>query len=196
MRDFPKKMIEATENKIFWESAKRLLHVTPADKIGDPVYTGLQHEIDERLKERIKNISTAEYSEPGPLAVGRGSPTSILRFNKFSTPGPLLRRYELQQKATAKDEGKPLDMLLNCVVHKLGGLDDGKVHTIETSRGTISWQGEHTQVVLCAGVCSPLEFDVNGHTYQNDRPFLPPLSCRIASKVVERQSASELLVTF
>ena len=194
MRDFPRPMIEATENKIFWESAKRLLHVTPADKIGNPVYTGLQHEIDARLKKRLKNISTAEYCEPAPLAVGRGSPTSILRFNKFSTPGPLLRRYELQQKAAAKGEGKPLDILLNCVVHKLGGLDDGKVHTIETSRGTISWQGEQTQVVLCAGVCNPTGFDVDGQAYQNDRPFLPPRSYTIASKSVERQSESESLV--
>ena len=187
-------MIKATENKIFWESAKRLLHVTPADKIGDPIYRGLQQEIDARLKERLKNISTAEYSEPAPLAVGRGSPTSILRFNKFSTPGPLLRRYELQQKAAAKDEGKPLNILLNCVVHKLGGLDDGKVHTIETSRGTISWQGEQTQVVLCAGVGNPIRFDVDGQAYQNDRPFLLLRSCKIASKIAERQLASELLV--
>ena len=161
MRDFPRSMIEATENKIFWESAKRLLNVTPANEIGDPLYTGLQHEIDARLKERLNRISTAEYSEPAPLAVGRGSPTSILRFNKFSTPGPLLRRYEIQRKAAAKGEGKPLDILLNCVVHKLGGLDDGQVHTIETSRGTITWQGEQTQVVLCAGVCHPIRFEVD-----------------------------------
>lgn len=153
MRDFPRQMVEATEEDFFWLKAKDLFNVTGADEIGDPIYTGLQKEIDVRLKLRLGHIATAEYSEPAQLAVGRGSPTSTLRFNKFSTPGPLLQIYEDQQARVANKTGAPLDILLNCVVQKLGGMDeDGKVHTVETNRGTITWQGDSTQVVLCAGV--------------------------------------------
>lgn len=151
MRDFPKAMIDATEEPIFWEAARRLLHVTGANEIGDPVYSGLQKEIDQRLKDRLPKIKTAEYSEPAQLAVGRGTPTSTLRFNKFSTPAPLLKIYE-DQKSNANDSAS-LDILLNCTVKKLGTVDeDGYAHSIETTRGTFTWQGDNTKVILCAGV--------------------------------------------
>jgi hypothetical protein len=151
MRDFPSELIDATQDPGFWESAKELFHVTGADKIGDPVYCELQKEIDERLKS-LDHIETAEYSEPAQLAVGRGTATSTLRFNKFSTPGPLLKIYEEQQKKADREIGAPLHILLNCTVEKLGSVEDGQVHTVETSRGTITWQGDSTKVVLCAGV--------------------------------------------
>lgn len=150
MRGFPKTMIDTTKEPIFWEEAKRLLHVTGADKIGDPIYSGLQHEIDQRLKTRLQHVKTAEYSEPAQLAVGRGTPTSILRFNKFSTPAPLLKIYESQK---SKNNAADLDILLNCTVKKLGSVDDdGHTHSIETTRGTLTWQGDKTKVILCAGV--------------------------------------------
>ncbi|KAI1881548.1 hypothetical protein JX265_000374 [Neoarthrinium moseri] len=148
MRGFPSTMIASTKEPIFWPEAKRLLHVTGANQIGDPVYTGLQKEIDQRLKDRLQHIKTAEYSEPAQLAVGLGTPTSTLRFNKFSTPAPLLKIYEEQKSNNAA----PLDILLNCVVKKLGPVDeDGHTHSIETTRGTITWQGDNTKVILCAG---------------------------------------------
>ena len=150
MRDFPNTLIDATKESIFWEEAKRLLHVTGADKIGDPIYSGLQYEIDQRLKTRLQHVKTAEYSEPAQLAVGRGSPTSILRFNKFSTPAPLLNIYEKQK---SQKDAADLDILLNCTVKKLGPVDkNGHTHSIETTRGTITWQGDKTKVILCAGV--------------------------------------------
>ncbi|KAF3005266.1 hypothetical protein E8E14_006561 [Neopestalotiopsis sp. 37M] len=131
MRDFPETMITTTKEGIFWEEARRLFHVVGADQIGDPVYTGLQNEIDQRLKDRLQNVKTAEYSEPAQLAVGRGTPTSTLRFNKFSTPAPLLKIYEEQQSNNAAS----LDILLNCVVKKLRPVDeDGHTHSIETSQ--------------------------------------------------------------
>ncbi|KAH0432022.1 2-keto-gluconate dehydrogenase [Colletotrichum camelliae] len=150
MRDFPKSMIDSTEKPEFWELAKDLLHVTGADEIGDSVYSGLQREIDGRLKEHISGIATAEYSEPAQLAVGQASVTSNLRFNKFSTPAPLLKLYEEQKSKNAAS----LDILLNCTVKTLGAIDDdehGHVHSIETTRGTITWQGDSTKVILCAG---------------------------------------------
>ena len=166
MRKFPPAMIEATKEKMFWPAAKDLLNVTSAADIDDTIFAGLQEEIDARLKLRLKSISTAEYSESAQLAVRRRSPTSTLRFNKFSVPGPMLEICEAQRQKAADGKGAPLDILLNCVVKKLGADDDGNVHTIETSRGKISWQGDSTKVVLCAGVSrriahSVIEADAN-----------------------------------
>ncbi|EQB56617.1 hypothetical protein CGLO_03361 [Colletotrichum gloeosporioides Cg-14] len=151
MEDFPKAMIDTARQPKFWEDAKELLHVTGADKIGDSVYSGLQREIDQRLKDRWRHITTTEYSEPAQLAVGRGSVTLNLRFNKFSTPAPLLKIYEEQKSKNAAS----LDILLNCTVKTLGAVDDdedgkGHVHSIETTRRTIAWQGDNTKVILCA----------------------------------------------
>ncbi|KAJ5011942.1 hypothetical protein K4K57_004958 [Colletotrichum sp. SAR 10_99] len=155
MRDFPKEMIVSTKKPEFWYRARELLHVTGADKIGDSVYSGLQREIDQRLKDRLQEVKTAEYSEPAQLAVGRASVTSNLRFNKFSTPAPLLKIYEEQKPKNAAS----LDILLNCTVKTLGAVDDdeGHVHAIETTRGTITWQGDNTKVILCAGSPHPKE---------------------------------------
>ncbi|KAJ0305008.1 hypothetical protein Brms1b_011015 [Colletotrichum noveboracense] len=132
MRDFSKEMIDSTKTPEFWDRARGLLHVTGAEKIGDSVYSGLQREIDQRLKDRLKEVKTAEYSEPAQLAVGRASVTSNLRFNKFSTPAPLLKIYEEQKSKNAAS----LDILLNCTVKSLGAVDDdgGHVHAIETTR--------------------------------------------------------------
>ncbi|KAI8316818.1 hypothetical protein K4K61_000096 [Colletotrichum sp. SAR11_59] len=110
MRAFPKSMIDSTKEPEFWNRARDLLHVTGADNIGDSVYSGLQREIDQRLRDRIQEVKTAEYSEPAQLAVGRASVNSNLRFNKFSTPAPLLKIYEEQKSKNAAS----LDILLNC----------------------------------------------------------------------------------
>ncbi|KAI8184532.1 hypothetical protein K4K51_012414 [Colletotrichum sp. SAR 10_75] len=115
MRDFPKDMVDSTKKPEFWDRARDLLHVTGADEIGDSVYSGLQREIDQRLKDRLREVKTAEYSEPAQLAVGRASVTSNLRFNKFSTPAPLLKIYEEQKSKNAAS----LDILLNCTVKTL-----------------------------------------------------------------------------
>ncbi|KAJ3952118.1 hypothetical protein N0V92_011458 [Colletotrichum tropicale] len=149
MRAFPESLIDSTKEPEFWDHARDLLHVTGADKIGDSVYSGLQREIDQRLKDRLREVKTAEYSEPAQLAVGQASVTSNLRFNKFSTPAPLLKIYEEQKSKNAAS----LDILLNCTVKTLGAVDDdgGHVHAIETTRGTITWQGDNTKVILCAG---------------------------------------------
>ena len=154
MRKFPDRMIQATKESVFWPEAKRLLNVTSAADIDDTIFAGLQTEIDRRLEMPLlhPHVPSATQSYPAQLSVGRRSPTSTLRFNKFSVPGPLLGIYEKQKKKAQDKSGSRLDIKLNCVVEKLIADDDGVVRAMKTSRGTVSWQGEDTKVVICAGV--------------------------------------------
>ena len=167
MRKFPHQLIQATEDPVFWLEAKRLLNVTSAACIDDTIFAGLQTVIDERLKVPLPSVPSAKQSYPAQLSVGRRSPTSTLRFNKFPVPGPLLGIYEKQKKAAQDGSGARLDIVLNCVVEKLTADDDGVVRAVKTGRGTISWQGEDTKVVLCAGVsisslyCSTCTYRLN-----------------------------------
>ena len=152
MRSFPKSMIQTAESTAFWEGAKGLLHVTPASDIDDTIFAGLQTAVDKVLSENLKKIPSAESVESAPLAVGRRSPTSTLRFNKFSVPGPLLGLYEGQRKLAQKGEGAPLELKINCAVTNMTKGDDGVVRVIETSQGVLSWIDEDTKIILCAGV--------------------------------------------
>ncbi|KAK4041247.1 FAD/NAD(P)-binding domain-containing protein [Parachaetomium inaequale] len=155
MRGFPKSMIQTTKDPKtkFWERARNLLHVTKMSEIGNHTFGSLQDAIDKVLTKGLedKKIPSAKVVEPAPLAVGAESPTSQIRFNKFSVPGPLLARYEKQLELTKEGNGMPLQLMLNCVVTGLKKDDDNIVRAIETNRGTISWPEEDTKVVLCAG---------------------------------------------
>lgn len=153
MRKFPNLMINRTKDPKFWSTAKDLLHVTSAADIDDTIFSGLQTAIDETLKQNLNKIPTADTVEPAPLAVGSPSPTSTLRFNKFSAPGPLLALYEEQRKLAEKGDGAPLELMINCTVTNMDKGDDGVVRVIETNRGVLSWVDENTKVILCAGVC-------------------------------------------
>ena len=152
MRDFPEAMIEAASHEKFWKEAKSLLNVTPASQIDDGIFGSLQTAIDRILADSVGNIPTADYAESAPLAVGRSSPTSRLRFNKFSVPGPLLGILERQRILAKAEKGSPLEIMVDCVAKTLEkGDDDNFVRVIETSKGTLSWTGEKTKIILCAG---------------------------------------------
>lgn len=152
MRDFPASMKKTSEQPTFWKEAKKLLNVTPASEIDDGVFGSLQTAIDAILKDSIGNIPTADYVESAPLAVGRQSPTSRLRFNKFSVPGPLLGILERQRQLAKNDKGAPLEIMVDCVAkNMIKGDDDNIVRVIETSKGTLSWTGNKTKIILCAG---------------------------------------------
>lgn len=152
MRGFPESMLKTARDETFWLKAKTLLHVTPASDIDDTIFAGLQKAIDHVLEQKLREIPTAELVESAPLAVGRRSPTSTLRFNKFSVPGPMLGLYEKQRKLALKNEGEPLELMINCAVTNLEKGDDGVVRAIQTSKGVLSWIDEDTKIVLCAGV--------------------------------------------
>ncbi|KAK4159540.1 hypothetical protein QBC43DRAFT_381827 [Cladorrhinum sp. PSN259] len=152
MRDFPESMKETASHKGFWKEAKELLNVTPASEIKDGVFGDLQTAIDCILKERVRKIPTAEYAESAPLAVGRRSPTSTLRFNKFSVPGPLLGILERQRQLAKANKGAPLEIMVDCAVQGMAkGDDDDFVRVIQTSKGTLSWTGNKTRIILCSG---------------------------------------------
>ncbi len=156
MRGFPDSMKKTAATDKFWKEAKKLLHVKEASKIDDTIFGSLQQAIDKVLRDQLKRMPTVDYVEPAPLAVGARSPTSLLRFHKFSVPAPLLALYEEQRKLTEKGKGQPLQLKLNCLVTGLKEDDDGVVRAIETSQGTISWPEDDTKIVLCAGVGTPL----------------------------------------
>ncbi|GIJ86682.1 hypothetical protein Asppvi_005574 [Aspergillus pseudoviridinutans] len=151
MRGFPESMIKTTEKKNFWEPAKKLLHVTPANKIGDTIFAKLQEYIDTALQNGVKRITGADTAEPAPLAVGNPSPRSTLRFDKFSVPGPMLEIEENQRKAALANKGSPLELMNNCKLIKMEKEDDGYVRVLETDKGVLSWTDNNTKVILCAG---------------------------------------------
>ena len=148
MRKLPDQMIQTTIDPGFWHEAKRLLNVTSAADIDDTISAGLQTEIDKRLETLLPHVSYATKSNPAQLSVGHKSPTSRLRFNKFSVPGPLLAIYEKQKKKAQDNSGSQLDIMLNCVVEKLTADDDGVVRAMKTSHGTVSWRGEERTLKL------------------------------------------------
>lgn len=163
MRGFTEEMIAITEEPNFWEDAKALLNVTSATDIDDTIFAGLQLQIDARLKDPKSHVPSATKSFSAPLSVGRASPTSTLRFNKFSTPGVMLQEFDKRRKEHAKDPdsyGK-FKIMLNCVVEGFDHDDDGVVRVIDTSRGKISWQDDRTKVILCAGVSLRAQFGKN-----------------------------------
>lgn len=151
MRNFPDSMKATAQKESFWKEAKKLLNVTPASRIDDTVFGELQTAIDEILVGAVGGIASADYVESAPLAVGRRSPTSTLRFNKFSVPGPLLNLYENQRHLAKTEEGAPLELMVNCSANRMIQGDDGVVRVIETSKGTLSWTGDNTKIILCAG---------------------------------------------
>ncbi|KAJ3539440.1 hypothetical protein NM208_g5493 [Fusarium decemcellulare] len=151
MRDFPESMKKTARKAEFWKEAGELLNVTTAAQIDDSVFGDLQKAIDGILEASVGKIPTADYVESAPLAVGRRSPTSTLRFNKFSVPGPLLGILERQRRLAQNNEGAPLEIMVNCSAKGMIQGDDGVVRVLETSKGTISWTGNNTKVILCAG---------------------------------------------
>jgi hypothetical protein len=152
MRDFPKSMIDASKEDGFWPAAEKLLNVTTTDKIKDGIYSEMQKAIDELLGKNLGHIRTADSVKPAPMAIGPKSQTSIMRFNKFSVPGPLIALHERQRKLAETGEGQPLELMINCTVSGLKKDDEGVVRAIGTSRGVLSWTDDDTKIVLCAGV--------------------------------------------
>lgn len=157
MRGYPESLIKTADNEEFWVDAKKLLNVTPADKIANSTYYELQKQIDKDLEAGVAaqptKIPTAEESEPGPLAVGKPNPAAMIRFNKFSTPGPLLALQEHQRHLYKNNKGNPLMIATNVVAKRLfvDEDDDHKVTVLETSRGDLCFLKKETNVLLAAG---------------------------------------------
>jgi hypothetical protein len=152
MRGFPESMLATAREAAFWPKAHEILNVTSAADIDDTVFGHLQDMIDDKLRNISTHVPSADISEPAKLAVGHRSPTTTLRFNKFSTPGPLLARYDTQRELAKKKEGAPLEIRLNCTVQELGYCEeDGYVRGICTQDRIMAWKTKKPKVILCGG---------------------------------------------
>lgn len=156
MRSFPKSLTEAAD-ETFWKSAWGLLNVTSADQINQGAYNKLQKHIDNLLETGLDKIPTADLAEAATLAVGNPIPTAAIRFNKFSTPGPLLALQEKQRRLAKRGTGSPLMIATNVVARSLrvDEDNDNKVNILHTSRGDLCFPKGKTNVVLAAGaICN------------------------------------------
>jgi hypothetical protein len=175
MRQFPKSMKDTAANPSFWENCKKLLRVTTADQINDKIFGELQKEIDVKLKCAIseKKIHMAEQAQPAPLAVGRITPTSVIAFDKFSTPGPLLAIYEQQLELEKNGKGSRLRIATGCVVKKFQ-TNEQAATSLETSRGNLCFPRGKTNIILAAGAIPSTTILLNS---------LPSMQNRAGSRV-------------
>jgi hypothetical protein len=156
MRGFPETMIETASHEEFWTDAENLLHVTPTDKLDDPIFGKLQNDIDARLVAGVQagKVKDADFAQSARLAVG--TITSLHRnvFNKFSTPGPLLKIYERQADRADKQTGKPLMIATDVIVERFEvDMEDQNrpVNILHTSRGALCFPSGKTNVILATG---------------------------------------------
>ncbi|KAK0198279.1 hypothetical protein F5146DRAFT_1100033 [Armillaria mellea] len=150
MRGFPKMMLETASQEEFWTDVGKLLHVTPTDKLDDPIFAKLQEDIDERFKAGVKagKIRHADSAESARLAVGMTTSLSKTVFNEFSTPGPLLKIYDRQR------EGSPLMIATDTVVQRFEVDPEDRKHRaniLHTSRGALCFPQGKTNIILATG---------------------------------------------
>lgn len=158
MRNFPESMIKTTESEQFWEDCENLLHVTKANEIKDPIFgQKLQHIIQDRLNKAVKDnkIETADFTEDAPLAAGRKtSLPNTIAFEKFSTPGPLLKLFERQRHLAKEGKGSPLMIATDTIVQKFEVDPEDSSHrptVLHTSRGALCFPKKSTNVILATG---------------------------------------------
>ncbi|KAG8714109.1 hypothetical protein FRC11_009806 [Ceratobasidium sp. 423] len=182
MRGWPQSLIKTSQEPDFFEDAKQLLRVTDATDIGPPYYReGLQAQVDERLRNGVPNIPSADEAYPAPMAVSSMAQTSTIRFTKFSTPGPLLGLYKDQQKRVQNGEGSPLlfatDTAVEYLVTDVGFPvpahtegEDKRVQLVRSSRyADLRLPSKKTKIILCAGAFP------NTTLIQNSFPFISGL---------------------
>ncbi|TFY71091.1 hypothetical protein EVG20_g1912 [Dentipellis fragilis] len=176
MRGFPPYLLNAASSEELWKKASALLHVTKASDIEDQVFGVLQKDIDARLSSHINQIPTANTTESAPLSVGRTFATTSVRFNKFSTPGPLLALQERQRRLAHAKKGSPLMIATNVVARQLqvDTDDDNKVNVLRTSRGDLLFPDGKTNVILAAGAIPNTTLLLNS---------LPEMQSRAGSRI-------------
>lgn len=179
MRDFPKSLLVTAREEQFWKNCRDLLNVVEPDQLYGGEYQALQKYIGERLDEAVsadsveKTIDTANYAEPANLAVGKTTGVSKLTFEKFSTPGPLLKLYERQRKLAKRGEGSPLTIATDVVVERfeIDPLDPGKrSNVLHTSRGALSFSlPKKPNIILATGAIPACTIVLNSVAKQHGR---------------------------
>ncbi|KAJ7503482.1 hypothetical protein B0H11DRAFT_584623 [Mycena galericulata] len=156
MRNWPKSMKDTAANEEFWAKCTDLLHVVSADALHDPTYQTLQRYIDTALQNGIKDetIENADFTQAARLAVGRVTSLSTLVFDKFSTPGPLLRISERQRRLAEEGKGAPLTIATNVVVERFEVDPEdtlSRANVLHTSRGALCFPRSATNIILATG---------------------------------------------
>ncbi|KAI5899539.1 FAD/NAD(P)-binding domain-containing protein [Schizophyllum commune H4-8] len=156
MREFPKSLKDTASAPGFWERCEDLLHVKRANEISDPCFgQDLQAEIQRRLDANLAHIPSASMTNHAPLAVGRKTAVKdAIAFDKFSTPGPLLKIYERQRRLAKEGKGHPLMIATDTVVERFE-LDpedhNNRPVVLHTSRGALCFPKRATNIILAAG---------------------------------------------
>ncbi|CAE6362802.1 unnamed protein product [Rhizoctonia solani] len=181
MRGWPEWLIKTSQKPEFFEDAKKLIRVIPANKIGAP-YKSLQTQVNDRVKDTWKDPGKeAKKAYPAPMAVSSMAPISTVHFTKFSTPGPLLALYKKQQELVEKKQGYPLLFAVETAVqylitqpgypapiHTQG--NDRPVVSIRSSRQPdLELRSPKTKIILCGGAFP------NATLVLNSFPFIPEL---------------------
>ncbi|RTY88510.1 GMC oxidoreductase [Flavobacterium sp. GT3R68] len=169
MQYWPQEVIDAA--RAHFESAEKLLNVVPADQIDNdlssellshvakqrPVYSVMQHALQEMLAANLNKVSSATRSMAAPLAAGAGTQEG-LDFAKFSTPSVMLDLSIKQSDLYAKGLGSPLKMAGNCIVNRIHQ-QDGVATALDTSRGVVN-VGD-AKVILAMGTLPPATLIMN-----------------------------------
>ena len=173
MRDFPKSLLATAGEEQFWKDSRDLLGVVEPDQLYGGVYQALQKYIGERLDEAVPEIDMANYAEPANLIVGQTTGISRLVFEKFSTPGPLLKLYERQRKLAKKGEGSPLMIATDVVVERfeIDPLDPGqRSNVLHTSRGALCFpHPKKPNIILATGAIPACTIVLNSVEKQHGR---------------------------
>jgi len=157
-------MLDTASKEEFWKDASELLHVTATDKLDDPIFAGLQDQIDKRLIAGVKRIAGADFAESARLAVGMTTSLSKTAFNKFSTPGPLLKIYERQRHLADQKKGNPLMIATDVVVERFEVDPESanlNANILHTSRGALCFPRSKTNIILAMGAIPPTTLLMN-----------------------------------
>lgn len=183
---WPKETIAAAKRN--FAAAEALLHVQSTDQIDSqltedsvklvrgsrPVYGALQSRVHELLKAGADKAPAVYRVQAAPLA-SRAEDVDGIDFQKFSTPGEILRLVLKQRALAAAGTGAPLDIVTDCVVERI--IEQGGAATaLQTSRGVLALGS--AKLVLAMGTLPPTTL------VRNSFPSLPNIGERFSAHFI------------
>lgn len=144
-------MCNAAADPMFWSRGRELLNVVSTADIKDEAFGSLQSQLSDRLIFPLDDIPSLAVSEPATLAGGPEQKKGNGGFSKFSVVESLLSLIHRQKHKALQEDGSPLDIRLNCTTKSILMNGENAVG-LETTQGVMNLDGDHTKVVLCAGV--------------------------------------------
>jgi hypothetical protein len=163
MQGWPNETIAAA--KANFDKAEAMLNVQGADEVDSnltpeslacvrtlrPIYGALQKRVQGLLKDGIDKVPAVYRTEPAPLA-SRGEDIDGIDFQKFSTPGEILKLLMKQKALMDASKGAPLDIVTDCIVERIVA-QNGVATALQTSRGVLPLGA--AKLVLAMGTLPP-----------------------------------------